>query len=283
MLQNWLDARATRRAADRRDRADRRRRPASVEPPAPPRRPSEWPHDPWDDPDVDRRAGRRAAAHAAHGRSRWSRTSALLLGVVAVLVGRRRRLVVHQQDQPRGRSGRRGQRSRSTPTTPSSRSASGCSDEGLITDAGVFRWYVDQQGGLELTPGYYQIRPSDHMGNVMRGARARRPSRPTRRSPSPRASPSTQMANRLAEKVPRMLGRRLHGRGRPTAIVALRVPARGRHQPRRAAVPRHVPGVERRVARPGRAADGVADGARRPPGADRREGLRAWAQRRTRC
>ena len=40
-------------------------------------------------------------------------------------------------------------------------------EEGLITDAGVFRWYVDRNGGLEITPGYYEIRPSDHMGNVL--------------------------------------------------------------------------------------------------------------------
>ena len=40
-------------------------------------------------------------------------------------------------------------------------------DEGLVSDADTFIYYVDHHGGLELTPGYYQIRPSDHMGNVM--------------------------------------------------------------------------------------------------------------------
>ena len=38
---------------------------------------------------------------------------------------------------------------------------------GLVEDAGVFRWYVDNHGGIELTPGYYQLRPSDHLGNLM--------------------------------------------------------------------------------------------------------------------
>lgn len=37
---------------------------------------------------------------------------------------------------------------------------------GFVTDAGVFRWYVEQHGGLELTPGYYELPRSDHMGNV---------------------------------------------------------------------------------------------------------------------
>ena len=38
---------------------------------------------------------------------------------------------------------------------------------GLIEDAGVFRWYVDRNGGLELMPGYYELRTSDHMGNIL--------------------------------------------------------------------------------------------------------------------
>jgi len=36
--------------------------------------------------------------------------------------------------------------------------------EGLVSDAGVFRWYVDHNGGLALTPGYYRIHPKDHHG-----------------------------------------------------------------------------------------------------------------------
>ena len=29
--------------------------------------------------------------------------------------------------------------------------------EGFIVDAGVFRWYVERHGGLEITPGYYEL------------------------------------------------------------------------------------------------------------------------------
>jgi UPF0755 protein len=39
--------------------------------------------------------------------------------------------------------------------------------EDLIVDAGVFRWYVERHGGLEITPGYYELAPSDHMGNIL--------------------------------------------------------------------------------------------------------------------
>lgn len=45
--------------------------------------------------------------------------------------------------------------------------------EGFVEDAGVFRWYAERHGGLELTPGYYELRTSDHMGNVL--ARLRTP------------------------------------------------------------------------------------------------------------
>ena len=31
----------------------------------------------------------------------------------------------------------------------------------------MFEWYVEREGGIELIPGYYEIRPSDHMGNVL--------------------------------------------------------------------------------------------------------------------
>ncbi len=39
--------------------------------------------------------------------------------------------------------------------------------EGIIENPGLFRWYVDHHGGLELTPGYYEMRPGDHMGNIV--------------------------------------------------------------------------------------------------------------------
>ncbi len=39
---------------------------------------------------------------------------------------------------------------------------------GLIARRRVFRYYVDHNGGLELTPGDYELRPLDHVGNIMR-------------------------------------------------------------------------------------------------------------------
>jgi UPF0755 protein len=76
--------------------------------------------------------------------------------------------------------------------------------QGLIESAAVFRWYVERHGGLELTPGYYRLRPRDHMGNLM--AVLRTPPAETYTSVTfPEGYTLTQMANRLAEKSPRFL------------------------------------------------------------------------------
>lgn len=40
--------------------------------------------------------------------------------------------------------------------------------EGFIVDASVFVRYVGEKGGLDVAPGYYTMRPRDHMGNLLR-------------------------------------------------------------------------------------------------------------------
>ena len=40
-------------------------------------------------------------------------------------------------------------------------------DSGLVSKAWMFEWYVERNGGLELLPGYFRLRPDDHMGNLM--------------------------------------------------------------------------------------------------------------------
>ncbi|MEY3618312.1 MAG: hypothetical protein RL726_1010 [Actinomycetota bacterium] len=39
---------------------------------------------------------------------------------------------------------------------------------GFIVDAGVFERYVSEKGGLDVVPGYYTLRPRDHIGNLLR-------------------------------------------------------------------------------------------------------------------
>ncbi len=73
-------------------------------------------------------------------------------------------------------------------------------DRDLVVDAGVFRWYVDQHGGLQLTPGYYEIATSDHMGNVL--ARLRTPPAETYNKVTfPEGFTVAQMAEQIDEKV----------------------------------------------------------------------------------
>ena len=40
-------------------------------------------------------------------------------------------------------------------------------DEGFISSARVFRWYVSRNGGIELEPGFYSLRAGTHMGDIM--------------------------------------------------------------------------------------------------------------------
>jgi len=75
--------------------------------------------------------------------------------------------------------------------------------DGLISDAGVFRWYVEHHDGLELTPGYYQIRPDDHMGNVMLALNTP-PSATYQQVTFPEGYRVDQMAVRLNSKMPRL-------------------------------------------------------------------------------
>jgi len=78
--------------------------------------------------------------------------------------------------------------------------------EGLVTKAWLFRWYVEHHGGLELTPGYFQVRPSDHMGNVM-SVLATPPSETYTNVTFPEGYTLEQMGVRLADTVPRLVSR----------------------------------------------------------------------------
>ena len=77
-------------------------------------------------------------------------------------------------------------------------------DEGFIVDAEVFRWYIDQQGGVDLNPGFYQLPVNDHMGNVL--SRLRTPPDQTyQRVTFPEGFTIEQMGERLAETSPRLM------------------------------------------------------------------------------
>ncbi len=76
-------------------------------------------------------------------------------------------------------------------------------NEGFVTDPGIFEWYVEREGGLEITPGYYEIRPDDHMGNVL-GRLRTPPAQTYTKVTFPEGFTLTRMSQRLDTSVPRL-------------------------------------------------------------------------------
>jgi peptidoglycan lytic transglycosylase G len=92
----------------------------------------------------------------------------------------------------------------------------------LIVDASLFRWYVDRHGGLEITPGYYAIQTSDHMGNVL--ARLRTPPSQTYTKVTfPEGFTVAEIAARLGEEIVPMRAKRfLRAANDPEVLSAFR-------------------------------------------------------------
>ncbi len=76
-------------------------------------------------------------------------------------------------------------------------------DDGFVSDADIFEWYVEREGGLEPTPGYYEIRPNDHMGNVL-GRLRTPPGQTYTKVTFPEGFTLEQMASRLDTSVDRL-------------------------------------------------------------------------------
>jgi UPF0755 protein len=74
---------------------------------------------------------------------------------------------------------------------------------GLVSDAGVFEWYVSQRGGLEPTPGFYRIAPGWHMGDVL-GTLRTPPSETYVRITFPEGFTVEQIADRVGERIEQM-------------------------------------------------------------------------------
>lgn len=74
-------------------------------------------------------------------------------------------------------------------------------DEGIVENAGFFRRYVGDNGGLEVMPGYYRLPTGDHVGNVL--ARLRTPPEETFIEITfPEGYTLRQIGARLAQELP---------------------------------------------------------------------------------
>ena len=75
--------------------------------------------------------------------------------------------------------------------------------EGFIDDAGVFTWYVDERGGLDVVPGFYRIRPGAHLGDIL-GVLRTPPNETYQRVTFPEGFTVAQIAARLDAEFERM-------------------------------------------------------------------------------
>lgn len=125
-----------------------------------------WQHDPWDD--ADQTGALEVEELRKHRpRFRWIVYTMGLLGIIAIVVAGLVGLWYVRKVNPPGDAG-----AAITFTVNKDDTLDKVADRleqvGLVTDAGLFKFYVDHHGGLKLTAGYYRVRKSDHMGNVMR-------------------------------------------------------------------------------------------------------------------
>ena len=160
-----------------------------------------WEGDPWDDPDVT------DALVLERPRRNWSglRWFAYTVGVLALVA----QLVVGavgfwyvREVNPEGE-----------PSEPITFTVEPDDDLRSITErllerdfivnAGLFEWYVERQGGLEIVAGYYELRRSDHMGNILRALRTP-PGQTYTRVTFPEGFTLARMAERLGNEVPRL-------------------------------------------------------------------------------
>jgi UPF0755 protein len=162
---------------------------------------SDWAHDPWDDADAtDALVVERA--RSSRRPFKWVAYTALALGLVGVLVAGSVGWWYLQQINPAGDAEPAVNFTVEEGETVDSLSVR-LQNEGFITNARVFRWYVERQGGIELTPGYYRLRPLDHMGNLMQVLST--PPEQTYTSVTfPEGFTVERMAQRLSERMPRL-------------------------------------------------------------------------------
>ena len=161
----------------------------------------EWQHDPWDDPDVTD-----ALVIERNRRSHRSIKYVVYFAGVVVIAG----LIVAgcvglwylRQVNPSGDPGPV-EVFRVLPTDSVETVSERLQDRGLINNARVFRYYVDHNGGLTLTPGDYELRPRDHIGNLVRVLRTP-PSLTYTNVTFPEGFTLQKMSERLSAKLPRM-------------------------------------------------------------------------------
>ncbi len=126
----------------------------------------DWPHDAWDDADLVPAA----EVEPIRRRGRVLKWLMIFVGaamIAAILAGGAVGWWYIHQVNPSGEASAASNFTVNEKDTLQTVSVH-LQNEGFITNARVFRFYVSHKGGVKLTPGYYEIRRRSHMGNIMR-------------------------------------------------------------------------------------------------------------------
>jgi UPF0755 protein len=160
----------------------------------------DWEADPWDDPDVLYEF-EGEVPHRGHWPAKVLGYGFFLVLVAFLLVAGAVGLWVVKQVNP-GNPGAARNFTVNPGDTPEV-IATRLHDQGIITNERVFLEYTSRQGGLTIEPGYYTVKPHDTMGNIMRALNTP-PAQTFAKVTFPEGYTISQMADRLAEKVPRL-------------------------------------------------------------------------------
>ena len=152
----------------------------------------DWPTDPWDNAD---RTGTVERLRRQTRPLKWTIYTLLCLSIVAIMIAGAVGWWYLQRINPPGDAGPvEGFTVVEGETLETL--AGHLEEEGFVSDAGVFIQYVENKGGFDIVPGFYELRPDDHMGNVM-GRLGVPPAQTSRSVTFPEGFTLAQMARRV--------------------------------------------------------------------------------------
>jgi UPF0755 protein len=162
---------------------------------------TDWRRDPWDEPDEIEPEEMEPLPPERKGGRRLGLAFLGILVVLCLLAGLAGRWAI-QQVAPPGDPGDPVNFTVNVGDTLAAVSER-LQAEGIITNARMFRWYVQRKGGLELQPGYFALKPKDDLGNIVAALRTS-PGQTFTNVTFPEGYAVARMGARLEKTVPRL-------------------------------------------------------------------------------